>query len=146
MFHDEGPRRDGCEQRDDEDDDRIRSRERRPCGPCSASSRARCRRLSLMMRSAWSRCCVPRSTRSGPLRVAATLREILARGTYGAKDVRSFVDHYLRILTLPVDVLEPLERGEMNLFEAEQLARVTSRSLRLPPSTAHTRRRQLLRA
>ena len=79
-------------------------------------------------------------------RVAAALRDILGRGTSSRKDARSFVDHYLRLLSFPADVLEALERGEVNLFEAEQLARVTPKALGLSSSSARTRRRQLLRA
>ena len=76
---------------------------------------------------------------------ARALRDILARGTYGRKDARSFVDHYLRILSFPDDVREALERGEVTLFEAEQLARVTTKALGLPSSAARARRQQLLR-
>lgn len=74
------------------------------------------------------------------------LREILGRGTYGRKDARTFVDHYLRVLAFPADVRDALERGQLNLFEAEQLARVTPAALGVPPGEARTLRRRLLRA
>ncbi|HEX8091174.1 MAG TPA: hypothetical protein VF762_20125 [Blastocatellia bacterium] len=50
------------------------------------------------------------------------------------------MDHYLRILEFPSDVLEPLSKGEVNLFEAEQLARV--RADRLDVSEAEAKRKR----
>lgn len=72
------------------------------------------------------------------------LRDILGRGTYGRKDARSYVEHYLRVLTFPADVREALERGDVNLFEAEQLARLTSRSLGVSTAQTRARRQRLL--
>jgi hypothetical protein len=77
---------------------------------------------------------------------ASLLREILARETSGRKDARTFVDHYLRVIAFPADVLEAFERGDANLFEAEQLARLTSKTLGVPPAKAAARRQQVLRA
>lgn len=74
------------------------------------------------------------------------LRDILGRGAYGRKNVRSFVDHYLRILAFPAEVREALEGGEVNLFEAEQLARLTPKALGVAASTAAARRRQVIKA
>jgi hypothetical protein len=60
------------------------------------------------------------------LRVAAHLGEILDRETSGQISPASFVDHYLRLPDFPSDVVGALESGDINLFEAEQLARVTA--------------------
>jgi hypothetical protein len=70
------------------------------------------------------------------LRVAARLGEILDRETSSHISFASFVDHYLRLPDFPADVIEALESGEINLFEAEQLARVTAVRLGVPPSHA----------
>jgi len=59
-------------------------------------------------------------------RVTARLGDILDRETSSQISFASFVDHYLRLLDFPPDVIEVLEKGEINLFEAEQLARVTA--------------------
>jgi hypothetical protein len=78
------------------------------------------------------------------LKVDASLRMLLERET--SISVRSFVGQYLPILEFPRDVREPLERGEINLFEAHQLARLTARKMRLPESEARSHRRKLLEA
>jgi phosphoenolpyruvate carboxylase len=69
---------------------------------------------------------------------------LLARET--SIGVRSFVGQYLPILDFPRDVREPLERGEINLFEAHQLARLTSKRLGCTDGEARARRRKLLDA
>src|ERR1044072_636554 len=56
------------------------------------------------------------------LKVAAQLGDILDRETTSHISFGSFVDHYLRLPDFPSDVTEALENGEINLFEAEQLA------------------------
>src|SRR5207237_10898747 len=61
------------------------------------------------------------------LRVDSQLRDLLARET--SISVRSFVGQYLPILDFPRDVRDALERGDVNLFEAHQLARLTSERL-----------------
>jgi hypothetical protein len=58
------------------------------------------------------------------LKVTARHGHILGRETSSRTSFASFVDHYLRLPDFPPDVLGPLESGEINLFEAEQLARV----------------------
>src|SRR5215212_7859696 len=63
------------------------------------------------------------------LKVDAHLRMLLAHGT--SISVRSFVGQYLPILDFPRDVREPLERGEINIFEAHQLGRLTARRMGL---------------
>jgi hypothetical protein len=76
------------------------------------------------------------------LRVDSRLRELLGRET--SVGVRSFVGQYLPILEFPTDVREALERGEVNLFEAHQLARLTARRLGSTEAEARSRRRKLL--
>jgi hypothetical protein len=78
------------------------------------------------------------------LRVDSTLRALLARET--SIGVRSFVGQYLPILDFPRDVREPLERGDINLFEAHQLARLTAKRLNCTDAEARTHRRRLLEA
>src|SRR5262249_28490549 len=57
------------------------------------------------------------------IKTASSLRAILDRGTKRV-GLRSFVEHYLLIPRFPEEVVKALERGEINLFEAEQLARL----------------------
>jgi hypothetical protein len=72
------------------------------------------------------------------------LRELLRRET--SISVRSFVGQYLPILDFPEDVREALEHGDMNLFEAHQLARITARKLVGTEVEARGLRRRLLKA
>lgn len=83
-----------------------------------------------------------RFAREQLLRVDSTLRMLLGRET--SVGVRSFVGQYLPILDFPLDVREPLERGDLNLFEAHQLARLTAKRLNCTDSEARTHRRKLL--
>jgi len=85
-----------------------------------------------------------RYTREQLLRVDSAMRELLARET--GIGVRSFVGQYLPILEFPKDVQEALERGDINLFEAHQLARLTARKLGGSEGEARTLRRKLLEA
>jgi hypothetical protein len=78
------------------------------------------------------------------LRVDSALRDLLARET--RVSVRSFVGQYLPILEFPKDVREALERGGVNLFEAHQLARLTTRRLGSTDAHARTLRKRLLEA
>jgi hypothetical protein len=78
--------------------------------------------------------------REDTLKVGSKLAEILARETSGRISVATFADHYLRLLDFPADILSALSNGEVNLFEAEQLARVTAN--RLGSSTAEAKRRR----
>jgi hypothetical protein len=78
------------------------------------------------------------------LRVAARLEDILDRVTSSHISPASFVDHYLRLQDFPSDVIAALESGEINLFEAEQLARVTAARLGIAPSQAKRTRAELL--
>jgi hypothetical protein len=72
------------------------------------------------------------------------LEDILGRETFSHISFASFVDHYLRLPDFPSDVIEALENGDINLFEAEQLARVTAKRLELTPSQARRTRAELL--
>src|SRR5215213_7273726 len=83
-------------------------------------------------------------SREDLLKVAARLGDILDRETSSHISFASFVDHYLRLLEFPSDVVEALEKGEINLFEAEQLARVTAGRMRIPPIQAKRTRSELL--
>jgi hypothetical protein len=78
------------------------------------------------------------------LKVAAQLGDILDRETSSHISFASFVDHYLRLPDFPSDVIEALESGDINLFEAEQLARVTAARLGIAPSQAKRARAELL--
>jgi phosphoenolpyruvate carboxylase len=60
--------------------------------------------------------------------------------------VRSFVGQYLPILDFPRDVREALERGDVNLFEAHQLARITAKKLAGSDAEARSLRKRLLEA
>jgi hypothetical protein len=59
------------------------------------------------------------------LKVATRLTEVLERETLSNISLSSFVDHYLPLLDFPADILQALSSSEINLFEAEQLARIT---------------------
>ena len=59
------------------------------------------------------------------IKVSTSLNDILERETLSNISLSSFVDHYLRLLDFPADILQALSSGEINLFEAEQLARIT---------------------
>ena len=85
-----------------------------------------------------------RYTREQLLRVDSALRDLLTRET--GISVRSFVGQYLPILDFPPDVREALERGDVNLFEAHQLARLTARRLSSTDAQARSLRRRLLEA
>lgn len=85
-----------------------------------------------------------RFAREHLLRVDSTLRTLLARET--SIGVRSFVGQYLPILEFPRDVREALGRGEINIFEAHQLARLTAKRLGCTDGEARAHRRMLLEA
>lgn len=85
-----------------------------------------------------------RYTREQLLRVDSKLRELLGRET--RISVRSFVGQYLSILDFTQDVREALERGEVNLFEAHQLARLTPTRLGGTEGEARSLRKKLLEA
>lgn len=78
------------------------------------------------------------------LKVSTSLNDILERETSSHISIASFVDHYLRLLDFPADVIAALSSGEINLFEAAQLARVTAERLGLTSSQAKRTRADLL--
>jgi hypothetical protein len=78
------------------------------------------------------------------VKTAASLRAILERGTKRV-GLRSFVEHYLLIPGFPEDVARALEEGKINLFEAEQLARLGSDRTGIPEDRIRKRRLALLR-
>jgi hypothetical protein len=78
------------------------------------------------------------------LSVGSRLSSILERETSSHISLSSFVDHYLRILDFPSDVVDALSSGQINLFEAEQLARVTPERLQVSPLQARKTRAELL--
>jgi len=80
------------------------------------------------------------------LKAAARLSDILDRETSAHISFASFVDHYLRLLDFPTDAVEALRNGEINLFEAEQLARVTAQRLGVTTNQAKRTRAALLAA
>jgi len=85
-----------------------------------------------------------RYTREQLLRVDSQLRELLGRET--RLSVRSFVGQYLPILDFPKDVREALGRGDINLFEAHQLARLTPKKLGGTDAEARSARKRMLEA
>lgn len=80
------------------------------------------------------------------LKVSARLTDILEGQTSSHISLSSFVDHYLRLLEFPADVLHALSAGDINLFEAEQLARVTPERLGVGAAQAKRTRADLLSA
>jgi hypothetical protein len=78
------------------------------------------------------------------LAVGTHLSLILERETSSNISLSSFIDHYLRLLDFPTDVLQALSSGEINLFEAEQLARITSERLGVSAAQAKRTRSELL--
>lgn len=78
------------------------------------------------------------------LAVGSRLSSILERETSSHISLSSFVDHYLRLLDFPSDVIEALSAGDINLFEAEQLARITPERLNVSPQQARRTRAELL--
>lgn len=74
------------------------------------------------------------------------LRAILERETQGRVSLNSFIGQYLPVLDFPLDVREPLGRGDINLFEAHQLARLTAKRLGCTEGEARSNRWRLLEA
>jgi hypothetical protein len=78
------------------------------------------------------------------IKVATRLNNILERETSSHLSLASFVDHYVRLLDFPADVLAALSKVEINLFEAAQLARVTAQRLGSTNGQARRTRADLL--
>ena len=78
------------------------------------------------------------------LKVGSSLSATLERETRGRISLATFVDHYIRILDFPSDVLDSLRKGDINLFEAEQLARITAKRFNESQAGVKRRRAELL--
>jgi hypothetical protein len=78
------------------------------------------------------------------LAVGSRLEDILDRETSGRVSFGSFVDHYLNVLLIPKEVCEALKNGRINLFEAEQLGRVTAKRLAVSEGEAARLRLRLM--
>ena len=79
-------------------------------------------------------------------RVADALKTLLQRETQGRISLRTFVDHYLRVLHFPADLTAALTNHSINLFEAEQLARLTDQTLKISSAKAERKRADMLKA
>jgi hypothetical protein len=79
------------------------------------------------------------------LRVSARLSAILQRQGSTISPA-SFIDHHLRILHFPGDVVTALKKGDVNLFEAEQLARIRAGHSDWTAVEARKRRAKMLAA
>jgi hypothetical protein len=80
------------------------------------------------------------------LEVASHLRAVLERETLGRISLQSFTGQYLRLLRFPPDVQAALERGDLNLGEAAQLARLTAQRLDVSAQKATALRAEVLRS
>lgn len=80
------------------------------------------------------------------LRVASSLKGILQRETSGRISLVTFIDHYTRVLDFPQDLIDALDDGSINLFEAEQLVRLSPGRLGLTLAEARKKRAELLSA
>lgn len=80
------------------------------------------------------------------MEAASQLRGILERETLGRVSLNSFIGQYIPILNYPSDVAVALSRGEINLHEAAQLARLTPERLEISPAKAAAMRQEVLRA
>lgn len=80
------------------------------------------------------------------MEAASQLRGILERETSTRVSVNSFIGQYVPILNYPSDVTGALSRGEINLHEAAQLARLTPERLETTPAKAQALRSEILRA
>jgi len=84
--------------------------------------------------------------RKNLLTVAAQLRSILSRESKGRVSLNSFIGLHLRVLDFPKDVTKALMNGDINLFEAAQLARLTEGRLKVSAPEARECRRKIMRA
>lgn len=80
------------------------------------------------------------------IQVGNHLRFLLERETQGRVSLNSFIGLYLRVLIFPPDIQEALVASEISLFEAAQLARLTTERLGGSPQEARSQRAELLRA
>lgn len=82
--------------------------------------------------------------RENLIQVQIRLSDILNHVSQNRIGVSTFIDHYLRILNFPADILEALERDEINLFEAAHLSRIQSGRNDLTEDEAAEKRKALL--
>jgi hypothetical protein len=78
------------------------------------------------------------------IQVQNKLSMILLQVSQNRISISTFIDHHLRILTFPNDLLRALEAGEINLFEASHLSRIQSGRNGLSDEQAQEIRRDLL--
>lgn len=78
------------------------------------------------------------------LKVGLHLKAVLAKQCQGRISPSTFIAFCLPILRYPADVIEALEKGEINRLEASQLARLLPEKLGVPPRKAHAVRQQAL--
>lgn len=83
--------------------------------------------------------------RNDLIKVASCLRGLLERETSGRVSLNSFLGLYIRLLDFPEDVISALVSGDINLFEAAQLARINSKQLGMSSAEARNRRKEVLR-
>jgi hypothetical protein len=84
--------------------------------------------------------------RTDLIRVANHLRYLLDRETQGRVSLNSFTSLYIRILNFSSDIVEALNAGNINLFEATQLSRLTAERLKLTPVKARDLRGEIIRS
>ena len=84
--------------------------------------------------------------RTDLIRVANHLRHLLDRETQGRVPLNSFISLYTRILNFPDDVVDALAAGDLNLFEASQLARLMPERLDVSTAKALSQRSELLKS
>jgi hypothetical protein len=82
--------------------------------------------------------------RSDLIRVANHLRFLLDRETQGRVSLNSFISLYVRLLNFPSDIVDALIAGNINLFEATQLSRLTAERLSLNPSKVRELRGEII--
>jgi hypothetical protein len=87
-----------------------------------------------------------RWTRKQLTEAASILRGILERETLGRVSVKSFVSQYLQVIYFPIDLLGPLEAGQINLQEAIHLNRISPKRLACSPREAACLRREIIEA
>lgn len=83
--------------------------------------------------------------RDALIKLASCLRGLLERETSGRVSLNSFLGLYIRVLDFPEDVISALASGEINLFEAAQLARISSKRLGVSVAEARSKRKEVLR-
>ena len=84
--------------------------------------------------------------RTDLIQVANHLRFLLERETQERVSLNSFISLYVRILDFPSDIVNALVAGNINLFEATQLSRLTAARLNLSPLKARGLREDIVRS